>query len=475
MEQSQSTLVMKFGGTSVGDATAMKAVADILRMEKPHWKNIVVVISALAGVTNLLIDAAERAAKGELDRVEANIGTIRMKHHSAINNGISDPAIKKETILKVDRFLAELTSLTNAMYVLGETTPRALDAVASLGEKMSVRVLSAILNDAGVPASYVEATKLIQTNHNFQNAHPDIPATTLKTREVLREHFKNGIIPIVTGFIGATPEGVTTTLGRGGSDYSAALLGSVLPANEVWIWTDVDGVMTADPRIVKNARTIREISYAEVAELAYYGAKVLHPKTVRPVIEAGIGLRICNTFNPSDPGTRLVDRSGGSFMDDKNKVIRAVTTIRNQNLITIEGRGMLGVPGVAARTFAAVAATGTSVPMITQSSSEQSICFAVPNETINQVLNSLKKEFSREIVDQDIDGVFASDPVSIVTVVGLGTRDTPGIAGRIFSKLGDENINVLAIAHGSSDVSISVVINSADDSRAVIALHTLIQ
>lgn len=475
MEESQKTLVMKFGGTSVGDGAAMQAVAGILKTEKPRWNNIVVVISALAGVTNLLIEAAESAAKGELDRVEANIGTIRMKHHSAINNGMSDPTSKKETIQKVDRFLSELSSLANAMYVLGETTPRALDAVASLGEKMSVRVLSAILNDAGIPAAYVEATKLIQTNDNFQNAHPDVATTTSKTRAVLREHFEKGVIPIVTGFIGATAEGVTTTLGRGGSDYSAALLGSVLPANEVWIWTDVDGVMTADPRIVKDARTIREISYAEVAELAYYGAKVLHPKTVRPVIEAGIGLRICNTFNPGDPGTRLVDRSKEKFIDDKNKVIRAVTTIRNQNLITIEGRGMLGVPGVAARTFAAVAATGTSVPLITQSSSEQSICFAIPNETTLQVLTSLNKEFSREIVDQDIDGVFASDPVSIVTVVGFGTRDTPGIAGRVFSKLGDENINVLAIAHGSSDVSISVVINSVDDSRAVIALHTLIQ
>lgn len=475
MENMKNILVMKFGGTSVSDAGAMKAVASILDTERANWKNIVLVISALSGVTNLLIDAAESAARGELQRVEANIGTIRMKHHATINNGISDPILKKETVQKVDRFLSELSSLTNAMYVLGETTPRALDAVASLGEKMSVRVLSAILNDAKVPAIYIESTKLIQTNNNFQNAHPDIAITTLKTREVLRDCFNKGLVPIVTGFIGATEDGVITTLGRGGSDYSAALIGSVLPADEVWIWTDVDGVMTADPRIVKDARTISEISYAEVAELAYYGAKVLHPKTVRPVIEAGIGLRICNTFNPSNPGTRLIDRSSGKFVEDKNKVIKAVTTIRNQNLITIEGRGMLGVPGVAARTFAAVAATGTSVPLITQSSSEQSICFAIPNETTNQVLTSLEKEFSREIIDQDIDGVFASDPVSIVTIVGLGTRDTPGIAGKIFSKLGDENINVLAIAHGSSNVSISVVIDSADDSRAVIVLHSLIQ
>lgn len=474
MDNKKGTLVMKFGGTSVGDAKAMKAVLGILETERPKWENIVVVISALGGVTNLLIEAARSAAEGDLGRVEANIGTIRIKHHTTINNAITDPDIKKETIKKIDRFLSELSSLTNAIYVLGETTPRALDAVASLGEKMSVRVLSAVLRDGGLPTSYIEATELIQTNDHFQNAHPDLPMTTLKTREVLRGFFEQGQIPIVTGFIAATADGVTTTLGRGGSDYSAALIGSVLPADEVWIWTDVDGVMTADPRIVPDARTINEIYYSEIAELAYYGAKVLHPKTVRPVIEAGIGLRICNTFNPSNPGTKLISRSNDKFIEDKNKVIKAVTTIRNQNLITIEGRGMLGVPGVAARTFAAVAATNTSVPLITQSSSEQSICFAVPNETTSQVMTSLEKEFSREIIDQDIDGIFASDPVSIVTIVGFGTRDTPGIAGKILSKLGDENINVLAIAHGSSNVSISVVIDSADDSRAVIALHSLI-
>jgi len=283
-----------------------------------------------------------------------------------------------------------------------------------------------------------------------------------------------GIIAITTGFIGSTPEGVITTLGRGGSDYSAAIIGSVLPADEVWIWTDVDGVMTTDPRIVKDAKTLPEISYGEVAELAYYGAKVLHPKTIRPVVEAGIGLRICNTFNPSHPGTRLTANTKSNGRPVNGQVIKAVTAIRKQRLVTIEGRGMLGVPGVAARAFSAVASTGTSVPLITQASSEQSICFAVPSEVAFSVTSALEKTFAQEIDDDDIDRVWSTEDVSIITVVGAGMRHTPGVAGRVFSQLGNNSVNVLAIAQGSSEVSISLVVDAADTENAVKALHELI-
>jgi aspartate kinase len=284
-----------------------------------------------------------------------------------------------------------------------------------------------------------------------------------------------GSVVITTGFIGATADGVITTLGRGGSDYSAGIIGSVLPADDVWIWTDVDGVMTADPRLVSGARTLPEINYSEIAELAYYGAKVLHPKTIRPLVEAGIGLRICNTFNPSYPGTRLVPNGHTSGKAHKSEtVVKAVTAIRGQKLVTIEGRGMLGVPGVAARAFGAVASTGTSVPLITQASSEQSICFAIPRESADLVLQALQKNFAIEIAERDIDRVWATEDVSIITVVGLGMRHTPGVAGRIFSQLGKDGVNVLAIAQGSSEVSISLVVDTADTECAVRALHQLI-
>jgi aspartate kinase len=233
--------------------------------------------------------------------------------------------------------------------------------------------------------------------------------------------------------------------------------------------------MTTDPRIAAEAQTLPEISYGEIAELAYYGAKVLHPKTIRPIVEAGIGLRICNTFNPSHPGTRLIanGHSNGNAHQPE-KVIKAVTAIRKQRLVTIEGRGMLGVPGVAARAFGAVASTGTSVPLITQASSEQSICFAVPSDTAPSVLDALENTFVHEIEDEDIDRVWSTEDVSIVTVVGAGMRHTVGVAGRVFSQLGDNGVNVLAIAQGSSEVSISLVVDSADTENAVRALHRLI-
>ena len=338
---------------------------------------------------------------------------------------------------------------------------------------MSVRLLASVVNEAGLKARAIESTEFIITNAHYQSAHPDFKVTIERTRELLNPLMDGGIIPITTGFIGATPNGVITTLGRGGSDYSAAIIGAVLPASDVWIWTDVDGVMTTDPRIVPSARTLPEITYSEIAELAYYGAKVLHPKTIRPIVDAGIGLRICNTFNPSHPGTRLIANANGNGKVN-GQVVKAVTTIRKQRLVTIEGRGMLGVPGVAARAFGAVASTKTSVPLITQASSEQSICFAVPSESAESVVRVLQEVFADEIEDEDIDRVWMTDDVSIVTVVGVGMQHTPGVAGQVFSQLGNNHVNVLAIAQGSSEVSISMVISSDATEMAVKALHELI-
>lgn len=471
----KQTLVMKFGGTSVGTADALSQAVKIIQDARQEFPRLVVVASAMSGVTDLLLKSAMLAAQGSVDFLPEVESGLREKHFSAADALIKDEKRCESTKGEIGCLIQLLVELCRAIAVLGEASPRALDAVASLGERMSVRLLAASAQEAGLRAEAVEASEFILTNAHYQNAHPDFGMTTDRTRARLHPLMDGGIVPIVTGFIGATTEGVITTLGRGGSDYTAAILGSVLPADEVWIWTDVDGVMTSDPRIVPAARTLAEISYSEIAELAYYGAKVLHPKTIRPVINAGIGLRICNTFNPSHPGTRLVGNghSGRRAMDG-GQVIKAVTAIRKQRLVTIEGRGMLGVPGVAARAFGAVASTGTSVPLITQASSEQSICFAVPADTAAAVLEALNKAFVREIEDQDIDRVWSTEDVSIVTVVGAGMRHTVGVAGRVFSQLGNQGVNVLAIAQGSSEVSISLVVDTADTENAVKALHGLI-
>src|SRR5215207_8767219 len=472
---SKQTLVMKFGGTSVGSVDALMSATQIIQDAQKNWNRVVVVTSAMSGVTNLLLDSATFAAQGKVDTLSSAESTLREKHSAAADALIKDEELRAQTKAEINGLILLFVDLCKAIAVLGEASPRALDAVASLGERMNIRLLAAVALEAGIEARPMETTEFIVTNAHYQNAHPDFEITAEKTRALLNPLLDAGIVPIVTGFIGATPEGVITTLGRGGSDYTAAIIGSVLPADDVWIWTDVDGVMTTNPRIVPEAQTLPEISYGEIAELAYYGAKVLHPKTIRPVVEAGIGLRICNTFNPSHPGTRLIANgySHGKIYQSE-KVIKAVTAIRKQRLVTVEGRGMLGVPGVAARAFGAVASTGTSVPLITQASSEQSICFAVPSESANQVLEALQRNFAMEISERDIDRVWATEEVAIITAVGSGTRNTPGVAGQIFSKLGDNNINVLAIAHGSSDVSISMVVETKDTEVAVRALHELI-
>jgi aspartate kinase len=421
------------------------------------------------------LKSAALAAQGNIDSLSDAEATLREKHFSAADALIKDEQLCEATKGEINCLIQLLVDLCKAIAVLGEASPRALDAVASLGERMSVRLLSAAAESADIKVKVVESSEIIVTNAHFQNANPDFQATTEKTRQCLNPLLDQGLVVITTGFIGATLEGVITTLGRGGSDYSAAIIASVLPADDVWIWTDVDGVMTADPRLVPSARTLPEINYSEIAELAYYGAKVLHPKTIRPVVEAGIGLRICNTFNPSHPGTRLIANGGSNGKARKsNEIIKAVTAIRKQSLVTIEGRGMLGVPGVAARAFGAVASTGTSVPLISQASSEQSICFAVPIDSTKIVLDALQRDFAIELAERDIDRVWATEEIAIITVVGAGMRHTPGVAGRIFSQLGNSDVNVLAIAQGSSEVSISLVVDAADTENAVKALHELI-
>jgi len=325
------------------------------------------------------------------------------------------------------------------------------------------------LRETGQPAQAVDATKLILTDDAYQAATPLWQETGLRTRRRLLPLLEEDIVPVVTGFIGATEEGVTTTLGRGGSGFSAAVLGQALQAREVWIWTDVDGVMTADPHLVSGARTIPLLSFREVGELAYYGAKVLHPKTIRPCVEADIPLRIKNTFNLGHAGTVILRHNPA-----ESQGMKAVTAIPDLSLITVEGRGMLGVPGIAARTFGAVAKSDVSVLLITQASSEQSICFAAPAGVSGDVAAALGAEFTEELRRRDIDRVWALNPVSILTVVGGGMRGTPGIAGRIFTALGKQDINIIAIAQGSSECSISMVIAGEETGRAVREIHSLL-
>ena len=466
MRETLHPLVLKFGGTSVGTPEAMRQAASVVHDEVKRGEAVVVVTSALSGVTNLLLGATEQAAKSGLSDTQA-ANRIATAHEAIINALL--PRNQREPMRRLiaERVQAFLR-LLEAIAVLGEVTPRAYDAIASLGERMSAPLFAAVLRARGVPSEYVDAAEIIRTDANFQNAQPNFELSASLINSRLRPLLSAESVPVVTGFIGATEDGITTTLGRGGSDYTAALLGAALQAREVHIYTDVDGVMSADPRIVPEARTLPRLSYREVAELAYFGAKVLHPKTIRPVIEGGIPLRVRNTFNPKGADTLIVQRSEAA-----PGTAKAVTLIRNLSLITVEGRGMLGVPGVAARTFAAVAQTDTSVVLITQASSEQSITFAVAADAAGKVVSALEETFKAEIARRDIDRIAAVAPVAVVTVVGAGMQHTVGVAGRLFTALGKAGVNIIAIAQGSSEVAISFAVDEADAEKAVRAVHRL--
>lgn len=468
----QRSLIMKFGGTSMGDSAAIRQATIIIREALAEWQRIAIVVSAMSGVTDMLLEGANAATTGQADRYSALTEQIRQKHISTASELFKTAKERGHVRVHIEEKINEFLSLCHAIHVLKELTPRTLDAVLSLGEAMSVSLLAAHLRESGCPAEDVHSGELIRTDAVFQSAYPDFETTRKLCQSRLGTLLEEGVVPVITGFIGASQDGTTTTLGRGGSDFSAAIIGAALDSEEVWIWTDVDGVMSTDPRVVPNARTLETVTYREISELAYFGAKVLHPKTIRPVIERGISLWIRNTFNPQGPATQVVANNNQTTNPNGN--IRAVTVIKNQCLITIEGRGMIGVQGIAGRAFNAVARTGTSVSLISQASSEQSICFTLPFSAVNDVLNSAKSEFRVELERRDIDRIWALENVVIVTAVGVGMRHTPGIAGRIFTALGESGINVIAIAQGSSEVSISMVVDAADADESVRAIHDLI-
>jgi aspartate kinase len=331
---------------------------------------------------------------------------------------------------------------------------------------MSVPQVAALLNHAGISAAGVVATELIVTDDRFGGAVPIIGPTAEKTQANLRPLLAAGKVPVVTGFIGATEDGIQTTLGRGGSDYSATIIGRALESDEVWIWTDVNGVMTADPRVVPEAHPISHLSYAEISELSYFGAKVLHSQAIRPARRESIPVRILNTFEPENPGT-LIDAEA----QESNRTVKAIAAIKNMSLITVAGPGMIGIPGVAGRTFTAVARTGANVLMISQASSEQSICFVVPTVDVERVIKSLEVEMIREIERRDLERIRFENNVVILAVVGAGMKGTPGVSARLFGALGQKSINVIAIAQGSSEFNISVVIAHGDADDAVRAIH----
>jgi aspartokinase/homoserine dehydrogenase 1 len=457
--------VMKFGGTSVGDAGCIARAARIVA-EEARKNAVVAVVSAMSGVTNRLVEAANRAAGGDTKVGIALIEALRQQHQDALEGLVSTGNSRSQVVDQIEKTLAEGQRLLDGTALLRELTPRALDAISSLGERLCAPIFACALAQLGVRSRAIVATELIVTDTFHGGAEPRMDLTSARCERVLRPLLGDSCVPVVTGFIGATAEGVLTTLGRGGSDYSATILGAALGANEVIIWTDVDGVLTADPRLVPEARTIPEISYREAAELAYFGAKVLHPKTLRTVMPAGIPVWIRNSFAPDRPGTKISQQGlsiGGG--------VKALTAIRDVALISVGGPGIVGVPDVVGRTFSTTAELRANVLLISQSSSQNDICFIVAAADAQRTVEALRREFASDLSHEVVEHITVDPKIAIVAVVGENMRGTRGVAGRTFAAMGRDNVNIIAIAQGSSETNISFVVEDSAMKQAVLTAH----
>ena len=457
--------VHKFGGTSLGDAGRILRAADLLRAAARRGP-VVAVASAMGGVTDQLLAAARDAEGGRLAAARALVEGLRVRHEETAR------ALSRATRDRVTfdaRPLEELLTALSGVALLRERSPRVTDLIASFGERLSAPLVAAALSARGVPAVAVDARRMLVTDEKHGSATCDRSRSDGRVRRLLLPKVRKGIVPVVTGFIAKSPRGETTTLGRSGSDTTAALLGAALRARQVVIWTDVDGVLSADPRIVKGARLLPRLSFREAAEMTYFGAKVLHFPAVIPAIAAGIPLVIRNSFRPDLLGTTIAAKGDG------RTGIRAVTAIPGLCLLSLDGRGMTGVPGIAARVFGATARLGVSVVMFSQASSEQNIALVLPEADRGRTVAALEHEFRYEKLSGAIDGVTARSPVAVVAAVGEGMRGTPGIAAKVFAAVARAGVNVEAIAQGSSECNISFCVDGEDRDKAVRALHKVVE
>jgi aspartokinase/homoserine dehydrogenase 1 len=460
--------VHKFGGASLADSTAVRHAVDIIHRLRPE--PTVVVVSAMAGTTDALLAVAQQAGAGESRTVASLIARLRSRHAEAARALLPAGRGRAEVLSHIAEAFDELEALAQGLRLLRELTPRTTDYLVSRGERLSARLVAGALDAAGTRARYVEALDVIHTDSAFGRAAPDYPRTDRAVHRVLEPLLGRGIVPVLPGFIGATPEGEVATLGRGGTDLSATLVARAIGASRVSLWKDVPGLLTADPRIVPDARVIPQLHSREAAELAYYGAKVLHPRALIPLAGRRIPIFVRPFGDPASPGTEVSERVAPARFP-----VKALTAALGQALVTVTGNGMLGVPGIAARTFAALHGRQISVSLISQASSEHSICFSVPETAAADARESLEREFKSEIARGEIDGVELTLGMATIAVVGLGMHGTPGIAAGVFSALSAGRINVVAIAQGSSELNISVVVQATEAGEALRRIHAAFQ
>ncbi len=455
--------VLKFGGSSVASADRIQNIISIVKPRIEVGEKLTLVFSAFGGITDMLIEMSELASQGK-DRYIALYHQFKDRHATTAKALLSAEKFN-ELSVSMDEHHETLRDLLKGIFLVREASPRTMDYVLSFGERNANFIITEALKEQGIPALFLDARKIIKTNKDFGSAKVNFKITDPAIREYYENNPDN--IHVVTGFIGSDIGGLTTTLGRGGSDYTASILAAALNAEVLEIWTDVDGVLTCDPRKVKKAFTIPQLSYAEAMEMSHFGAKVIYPPTIQPALRKGIPIYIKNTFNPSYPGTRIHKEHDPSF----KSTIKGISSLGDLALIRLQGSGMMGVPGVSGRLFTALGKEKINVILITQASSEHSISIAVTDKESKKAIQAISDEFEKEIEEGLIDSLKAENDLCVVAIIGEQMKNVPGVAGRLFEGLGKNGINIIAIAQGSSELNISFVIEKQDESKALNAIH----
>ncbi|MBL8175114.1 MAG: aspartate kinase [Bryobacterales bacterium] len=460
----QDLLVMKFGGTSMGSADRMRTAGQICA-EQRAGRPVTIVVSAMSKVTDLLLDTLRKAEAGESVALEANLAQLEQRHVITCCELL--PTDRQPAVLsELHAIIGDFRRIAQGVRMLGERPPRSVDEAVAVGERLSALLMAAHLEASGIPAKAVNAAAVVVTDAVFGNATPLMDRTREKAAAVLLPLLEAGVLPVVTGFNGATMDGRATTLGRGGSDFSASILAAVLDATDLWIWTDVDGIMTADPRLVPTAAVLPEVTYSEAAELAYNGAKVLHPRTLAPLVEKGIPVWSKNSFHLAAPGTRIAPKV------DAPQGPRAVTSMGNVALVSVAPADPeLNAVQVMSRALAALATADAEVLALTSSSYRQSFCFLIRQDELARATDALETTFALELAHGYLKPFEVDQNVGLLAIVGEGMRGTTGMAGRIFTAISQADVNIIAIAQGSSELTIAIVVRRDGLEKAVRAVH----
>ena len=460
-----SLIVMKFGGTSVGNAERIRQAAAIVRQHAQSGNDVVVVVSALSQVTDLILKVLNAARLGHAQEVDEGLQELSRRHEEVLSALFQGDQLKIVSAA-VEATLKRLREFCSALVLLGSATPQVMDMVLPLGEQMSARMFAACLGQMGAKASFVDSSQVLITDEEFGDASPDMESTRQHSREVLFPLLKQGGIPVVMGYSGSTRTGSVTTLGRGGSDSSATILGAALDADEVWIWTDVDGVLTADPRICPDAVTLPEITFAEAIELSYYGAKVIHRKAIRPTMERGIPVWIKNSFKPELPGTKIVEALPAS-----NHPVKAVTAVTQASLVTLTTRRDVHFAEIFGRLFLRLGHERIDVLFSTQSSSEDSLGLVLREQDTEHVVHAVQRLFRTELKHGVLNPVSVHRDIAVIAVLGSGMKGTCGILGRLFSVVARNNVSVIAVAQGASELNICFAVTASRVNDVLRAIH----